>query len=373
MMGTMETKNLSAEPKHLQTVKFRVRDPFQQYVRTRVERLLRMTGRHRHGGVRFMLKSATIMAWLTTSYVVLVFFAHSWPVAIIAALNLGLAAAGVGFNIQHDAGHRAISKNKHVNWLMALSLDLMGGSSYLWDVKHNKLHHTYTNIDGHDDDIDLGVLARFAPTQKYYWFHRYQHIYMWFLYTMVILKWHIIDDFRDILTAKIGPHPIERPRGKNLIAFIAGKLAFTFFAFVLPMLFHNPLVVLFWYVVSMGIGGLVLAVVFQLAHVVENAAYPMPDAVTGNMEEAWAIHQMRTTVDFAQKSKVLTWYLGGLNFQAEHHILANVSHLHYPRISKLVERACKRYNVPYNVHPTFWDGLVSHARQLRALGQPTPA
>jgi linoleoyl-CoA desaturase len=354
-------------------IRFRARDPFQKYVRSRVERHLRMIGRQRSGGFRMAVKSATILFWLAASYVILAFVATTWPVALLASISLGFAVAGVGFNIQHDAGHKAYSKRKNINWIMSLSLDLLGGSSYLWDVKHNKLHHTFTNIDGHDDDIDLGFLARFAPTQKHLWFHRYQHIYMWFLYTLVILKWHLIDDFQNVIVAKIGDHPIERPKGRDLYAFIGGKLLFVTLAFVLPMFFHNPLVVIFWYVISMAIGGLVMSVVFQLAHVVEDAAYPLPDAATGNMEEAWAIHQMRTTVDFAPKSKILTWYLGGLNFQAEHHLLANISHLHYPRISKLVERACKRYNVPYNVHPTFLAGLISHARQLRALGRPTLA
>ncbi len=190
---------------------------------------------------------------------------------------------------------------------------------------------------------------------------------------MVAVKWHFFDDFRDVIRARIGNHPIERPRGLNLLAFIGGKLLFLTVAFIVPCFFHSVLTVIFWYLGTMGVTGLVMSAVFQLAHVVEPAAYPMPDMKTGDMEEAWAIHQMQTTVDFAPRSKVLTWFLGGLNYQAEHHLLSNVSHLHYPRISRLVANACRRYKVPYHVHPTLWAGLVSHARQLRALGRPTMA
>jgi linoleoyl-CoA desaturase len=354
-------------------IRFRKRDTFQQYVRSRVERHFRMSGIPRHGGWRMFVKTATILLWVLASYITLVFFAHNFIVAMLSSLSLGLAVAGVGFNIQHDAGHKAYSNKKNINWLMSLSLDLMGGSSYIWNVKHNKLHHTFTNIVGHDDDIELGALARLAPEQPRYWFHRYQHIYLWFLYPVVAIKWHFVDDFRDVIRARIGNHPIDRPKGIDLVAFILGKIIFMTLALGLPCFFHSVLAVVSWYLITMGITGLVMSSVFQLAHVVDNAAYPMPDMTTGDMEESWAIHQMQTTVDFAPKSKVLTWFLGGLNYQAEHHLLSNVSHLHYPRISKLVERACKRYNVPYHVHPTLMAGLISHARQLRALGRPTLA
>ncbi len=211
-------------------------------------------------------------------------------------------------------------------------------------MKHNKLHHTFTNIVGHDDDIDLGVLgATGARSNRGTGSIGTSNIYLWFLYTLVAIKWHFVDDFRDVIRGRIGNHPIERPKGLDLLAFIFGKLIFLTFAFVIPCLLHRFVPVLLWYLFTMGITGLVMSAVFQLAHVVEPAAYPLPDLKTGDMDDAWAIHQMQTTVDFAQKSKILTWFLGGLNYQAEHHLLANVSHLHYPRISRLVANACKRY------------------------------
>ena len=183
--------------------------------------------------------------------------------AIIASLSLGLSVAGVGFNIQHDAGHRAYSKRKGVNWLMSLTLDLI--KPYIWNIKHNKLHHTYTNIVGHDDDIELGFLARLAPEQRRYWFHRYQHIYLWFLYPVVAVKWHFIDDFRDVIRARIGNHPIERPKGIDLAAFIVGKIIFVTIALVLPCWFRNIPTVIFWYLFTMGITGLVMSSVFAFA------------------------------------------------------------------------------------------------------------
>jgi len=278
--------------------------------------------------------------------------------------------AAVGFNIQHDAGHKAYFHGKKPNRFMALSLDLMGGSSFLWNIKHNKLHHTYTNIEGHDDDIDVGILARLSPHQPRLWFHRFQHFYLWALYAGLAIKWQCFDDFRDIARGRIGEFRFTRPRGWELVGFIAGKVAFATFAIVIPILVCGWVDALIGYAAAMAIAGVVMSTVFQLAHVVEPAAYPLPDVKTNEMSEAWAVHQAHTTVDFAPRSRIQAWLFGGLNFQTEHHLFPHVSHLHYPRLCRIVERACDRYGVPYHVHPTLFSAIASHFRQLRRLGQP---
>ncbi len=353
-------------------VKFRQRDAFQGYVRARVERYLRMTGRRRTGGVPILIKTIIILLWLAASYTALVFFAPNWYTVALSAIALGLALAAVGFNIQHDGGHRSYAARRWVNRMMAMTLDLVGGSSYVWNIKHNKLHHTYTNIAGHDDDINLGALARLSPDQRRHWFHRFQHYYLWPCYAAVAVKWHLYDDFRNVLCGKIGSYKFDRPTGWELVAFISGKAVLAFLAFVLPALFHPLWIVAVGYLATMGLCGIVMSIIFQLAHVVQPAAYPQPDPVTGEIRDSWAAHQMETSVDFAQKNPVLTWLLGGLNFQAEHHLLPHISHRHYPRLAPLVAHACHRFDIPYHVHRTFLDGLISHFRQLRTLGRARP-
>jgi len=184
--------------------KFKQRDTFQGYMRSRVDRYFRITRQKSHGGGRMVTKTLIITAWVIASYLSLILLGHFWPVAIVAALSLGVGVAAVGFNIQHDAGHKAYFHGKKPNRFMALSLDLMGGSSFLWNIKHNKLHHTYTNIEGHDDDIDVGILARLSPHQPRLWFHRFQHFYLWALYAGLAIKWQCFDDFRDIARGRIG-------------------------------------------------------------------------------------------------------------------------------------------------------------------------
>jgi linoleoyl-CoA desaturase len=112
-----------------------------------------------------------------------------------------------------------------------------------------------------------------------------------------------------------------------------------------------------------------LSVVFQVAHCVEEAEFPLPRAGTGLIENAWAIHQVETTVDFARRSRVAAWLLGGLNFQIEHHLFPRISHVNYPAISKVIEETCRDFGVRYVEFTSFRAGIGSHFRWLRRMGK----
>jgi linoleoyl-CoA desaturase len=286
---------------------------------------------------------------------------------------LGLSIAAIGFNIQHDGGHRAYSDHQWVNKIMAMTLDMMGGSSYLWDWKHNSIHHTYPNIEGQDDDINLGFLGRLAPQQRRHKFHRLQGIYLWFLYGFMAIKWHLIDDFYQITVGRIGTHKIPRPKGKDLVIFIAGKVVFFMLAFGIPMMLHPWYAVLFVYVTAAFVSGVVLSVVFQLAHCVGEADFPVPIHVAGGaerMQTDWAVHQVQTTVDFARGNRILCWFLGGLNFQIEHHLFHKICHVHYPALSKVVEQTCRDFGIQYAEHKTLFSAIASHFKWLVEMGRP---
>jgi linoleoyl-CoA desaturase len=354
-------------------VKFASDAGFQKEVRRRVDEYFRSTGRRQRDCPAMYVKTAVLLACFAACYALLVFVAQAWWQALPLAVLLGLAAAGIGFNVQHDGGHRAYSDRPWVNRLMALTLDLIGGSSYLWHHKHGVIHHTYVNITGHDTDIDLGILGRLTPHQKRLPFHRWQHYYLWPLYGLMAIKWHLFDDFRDLITGRIGEHRVPRPRGWELALFLAGKAVFFSLAFGIPALFHPLGAVLLFYGVAAVVGGIVLSLVFQLAHAVEQAEFPLPREGSGRIEKGWAIHQVETTVDFARQSRVASWLLGGLNFQVEHHLFPRVCHVNYPAISKLVEQACPEFGVRYAEHRSFWAGVAAHFRWLRRMGLPGPA
>ena len=352
----------------LPAVKFAASQGFQRALQQRVDVYFETTGQSERDCRQMYLKTACILCWTVASYLALVFLADTWWLALPLAISLGFAMAAVGFNIQHDGSHHAYSNRRWVNSLMAMSLDLLGGSSYVWARKHNVVHHSFSNITHYDDDINIGFFGRLSPHQKRLGVHRLQHFYMWILYGLLPIKWQIHDDFRDVITGRIGEHPFKRPGGWDLVTFILGKATFLTLAFVIPLSRHSLGAVLPLYLAASFSQGVLLSVVFQLAHCVEDAAFPLPQPDNGRMKTDWAVHQVETTVDFARDSRLLSWLIGGLNFQIEHHLFPRICHIHYRAISHVVEETCAEFGVAYAAHPTIFASLTSHFRWLRRMG-----
>ena len=364
-------EEIPAHPAHsAPKIKFTRGDAFQKELKRRVDEYFRVTGKKRRDCPQFFLKVAMLVFGLVATYGLLVFVAQTWWQAVPLAMLLGCLMAAIGMNVQHDGGHNAASDRPWLNRLMATSLDLVGGSSYYWHWKHAVLHHTYVNISGHDSDIDLGFFGRLSPQSPRLSFHRWQHVYLWVLYGLMAVKWHFYDDYRDFVLGRIGEHRVPRPTGWELARFAFGKLVFLGLAFAIPLCFHSIGTVLLVYALTAAVAGIVLSVVFQLAHTVGEAAFPIPHAESGCVENEWAIHQVETTVDFARRSRVAAWLLGGLNFQVEHHLLPRICHIHYPALSPLVEETCRDFGVTFSEHRTFWSGVAAHYSWLRAMGMP---
>ena len=367
-----DTGSRSSSAKPAVSLKFGTDNAFQLELRRRVDAYFRTTGRRQRDCWQMYLKTGILIGGFAVSYALLVFVARTWWQALPLAMLLGLSAAGIGFNIQHDGSHQAYSNYPWVNKLMAMSLELIGGSSYLWRWKHVLFHHAYVNITGHDTDVDLGILARLTPHQTRLAFHRWQHLYLWPLYGLLAIKWQLVDDFRKLIRGRISEQPFPRPKGWELVILVAGKAIFFALAFGIPLRFHALGVVVLYYAVAGLVTGTVLSVVFQVAHCVEEAEFPVPAASTGRIGNAWAIHQAETTVDFARRSGVVAWLVGGLNFQIEHHLFPRISHVNYPVISTLVEQTCRDFGIRYTEYGSLRAGMASHFRWLRRMGMPDP-
>ena len=373
MTNTQEIQLSDAEPPAGSAVfgnslKFAGNSEFHVEVRQRIDEFFRSTGRRQRDCPQMYVKTGILIASFIASYALLVFVAQTWWQALPLAIVLGLLTAAIGFNVQHDGSHHAYSDHDWVNKMMAMTIDVIGGSSHHWHFKHVIFHHTYVNITGYDTDIELGGLGRLNPHRRRFWFYRWQQYYLWPLYGFMAINWHLVGDLRDIIPGRIGEHRLPRPKGWNLAVFVAGKAIFLALAFGIPMLFHSVWVVVLFYGAAAIVLGLVLSVVFQLAHCVEQAEFPLPRQDTGRIENAWAIHQVETTVDFARRSPVAAWLLGGLNFQIEHHLFPRICHVNYPAISKVVEQTCKEFGLRYTEHESFWSGVASHFRWLRRMG-----
>jgi linoleoyl-CoA desaturase len=320
---------------------------------------------------RMLTKTVLVGGWAVASYAGLLLVTSLW-LAVPLSVSLGLAIAGVGMSIQHDANHGAYPVDPRARRIFGWTLDLLGASSYIWRKQHNVNHHGYTNVVGADADIELGPLARLAPSQTLRWHHRWQVLYLWPIYSLVVVKWVLWSDWHDLIVGRTGNNPFSRPRGRELLWLILGKLAAAVLWLGIPLLFHPLEFVLPFALLTMLVAGFVLAVVFQLAHIVEETSFP---ALRGDPAVAItdrAQHQLATTADFAPRSLLLRWYLGGLNFQVEHHLFPAVCHLHYPAISGIVIDTCREYGVPHHSHGTLLEALASHARRLWRLGQPRP-
>lgn len=305
-----------------------------------------------------------------TTYLFLILANVPLPVQYALWIVLGFYTAFIGLNISHDATHGSLSVNKTVNMILGYSFNIIGANSYIWSITHNIVHHTYTNIDGHDEDIALISLLRMSPNQKLRKVHRHQYWYAFFFYGLSSLMWVFIKDYIKFFKKEIGNYDNKsHPRSEYIILFLSKAVYYTLFI-VVPLLFIKALwwQILIGFLVMHFVQGLTMAIIFMLAHVVEGTDFPIPNN-TGTMENTWAVHQLYTTSDFGRKNKLLSFFCGGLNFQVEHHLYPRICHVHYEKIAEIVKQTAMEHCLRYNEHSTFQDAISSHIRLLKTLGR----
>lgn len=321
------------------------------------------------GNTKLYIKSAVLLVAFFSVYIHLLFFTPASWLAIIECVLLGLFTASIGFNIMHDGAHGSYSRSQKINTIAAYSLDILGASSFMWNTKHNVVHHAYTNIDGLDDDIDAGILLRINKEQRYYPIHRYQYLYFWFLYALLYVSWVFYADYKKYFSRKVGNVPLKKLSTKDHILFWSFKVLHLFTFILLPIYLLGFGKWIIGFLIYTCVTGFILSIVFQLAHVVEETAFPLAVQPVNKMEDEWALHQLKTTSNFGTQSKLITWWAGGLNFQVEHHLFPKVSHIHYPNISKIVKQTCKELGVPYLEHKTMAEAISSHIAHLKLMGK----
>lgn len=345
---------------------------FAQAVRRNVNAYFKENGISPKGDRRLALKVVCMMLMYFVPFVVLLAVPLAGWWAMLAYVVMGVGLAGIGMGVMHDGVHGSASDKPWVNRLLGGSMYILGGSAFTWKVQHNMAHHTHTNIDEVDGDIASRGPLRFCEHAPLKWIHRFQFIHAFFFYGLMTFT-KVFNDFgklhqanRSGITKSLGQDP-RRMWAELLIA----KAIYFSMIFGLPLL----LTPLNWWQVFLGffvmhfVSGFVLGVVFQLAHVVEGAEQPLPDA-NGVIHTDWVVHEMRTTANFAPDSALLFWYTGGLNYQVEHHLFPHVCHVHYRAIAPIVERTAREHGVPYNTKKTFFGALASHVSRLKELGRP---
>jgi linoleoyl-CoA desaturase len=342
---------------------------FHTELKGRISAYFEEVGKSTTGDFKIFSKAVILMVVFSFIYIHLVFFTPNAFWAITESVLLGCVVAAIGFNVMHDGAHGSFSKYKSVNVFAAFSLNILGGNSFMWNMKHNIIHHAFTNVDGVDDDIDIQPWMRMSETQKKYKLHKYQHFYFWFLYSLLYIFWIFVLDYQKYFKSKVGTMPLKKMTLSDHFVFWGFKLFHAFLFIGLPIYMVGFTSWLISFVVFTCVAGFVLSLVFQLAHTVEHTAFPVANIETGRLDDEWAIHQIKTTANFATNNRVVSWLVGGLNFQIEHHLFPKISHVHYPAISKIIKQACREYGIVYIEFPKVRYAVASHVAFLRQMGR----
>lgn len=357
---------------------------FHSVLRKRVDKYFFDNNIPKTGNLNLFLKTIILFSAYFIPYFLLVLgtFEQKSAWLLLAAL-MGFAMAGIGMAVMHDANHGSYSSKPVFNRLLGyFSIGLLSGSSINWRIQHNLIHHTYTNVHDHDEDIAPPGFLRFEPHAKRKSLHKFQFLYAWFFYSLMTIMWSTVKDFVQLTRY----HKKGLLKGRKLWLSKSTNTSFIielFIVIVSKVLYFSYMLLPYWlieemtfynwvvgYIILHAVAGFIMAIVFQLAHVVNENEFPLPSD-DGILENHWAAHQLKTTMNFAPGNKFLTWYTGGLNHQVEHHLFPNISHVHYTKIAAIVEKTAAEFDLPYKSKPTFISALWAHEVMLWKLGRKT--
>ncbi len=365
----MPTPVKAARKPSARSLRFKQHRNFQKVLNGRVNAYLRDNHLPGRDVPAMYAKTAVVLAWWLGTYLLLLLGNFPPLINIGLCLVWALAIASVGFNVMHDANHSGYSNHPIVNKLFSLSAELLGMSGFRWRTKHNVWHHTYTNIAGFDDDVETFGLMRLTPRVPWKPLHKAQAWYFPVIYSLIGFDF-FLRDFMMVFTGKSDAnHVYPNMSAADKVTFWFGKLLYLVLMFVLPLLVFPWWQVLVGWLIVMLTVGLVMGVVFQLAHINGEAAFPEPVGSPQHIENEWAVHQVETTADFAPHNWLLNFYVGGLNYQVEHHLLPHICHMNYPRLAPIVRATCEEFGIRYHCYTTWRAAFASHLRELSLLGR----
>ena len=347
---------------------------FYNLLKSEVDKYFQENKIKKTGNWKLFLKTGILVPCAIAIYILLLTHDSSIFETVLLGGLFGFTLASIGFNIMHDACHGSYSSRKRVNEIFGLTMNALGGNAFIWKQKHNIIHHTYTNIDGMDDDIAISSLIRQCPTQKWFPVHRIQHLYLPLAYSITSLAWTFGTDFMKYFSGKVVSAGIKNMNLREHVIFWASKLLCVGAYILVPLFLKGWFFWLLFFASMHFVLGLTLAFVFQLAHVVEHTEFEVITTDSKMIETEWAVYQVKATSNFAVNNKIISWFVGGLNFQVEHHLFPRISHVHYPAISKIVRNACHAHGIPYHDFPSMRSAIISHFKLMKQLGKrPLPS
>ncbi len=358
----------------MKTIQFKSLNPkesgFTEELKRNISEYFRVNNLSNKGNFWLYLKSFIIIGIYLVPWVLMITYPMSGWLGLALCIIMGIGEAGVGMSVMHDAAHGALSRKKWVNSLFQSSMYILGSNMFNWKIQHNLYHHTYTNIFGYDPDIGTKVVIRLCEHAKLRKYHRYQYIYSFFLYGLMTLSKIILDIVQLNEFNKKGITKRQQANPKSELTILIVSKTLYFFIFLGIPLWISPFN---WWQILIGFGimhmtaGIIMSTIFQMAHVVEGAEQPLPDS-NRIVHHEWLVHQLLSTADFAPNNRILGWYVGGLNYQIEHHLFPNICHIHYRKLAPIVQTTALKYGIKYNVKPTLAHAFISHVKRLKELG-----
>lgn len=316
-----------------------------------------------------IFKSLLLIALFITSYYMAVFADIRPLFKLFFAISFGSSMAFLAFNIGHDASHNAYAKNNRVNSILAYTMNLCGINQYIWNIKHNLSHHSFTNIPHADMDNENVGVARITRFHKWKPVFKYQYLYLPFLWPFFGMFLIFVKDFQLFAMTRMGNSQYESHPIREWVILIVSKLIVVTYIFVIPLMVID----LPYWQILLGIlvlfmcMGTLLTTIFLFVHLIENTPFPEEDK-EGKIKDHWMLHQLKVTTDYSPFNPILTFFSGGLNQHVAHHMFPNYCHVHYGAITKIIQQTAKEHGYEYR-YQSHWKAFKSHIRFLKKMGE----
>jgi linoleoyl-CoA desaturase len=343
---------------------------FYTTLRNRINEYFETTGLGKQDDPGMYLKTVLQLSlWIGFYTAMLSNHFKGWPLFFMQ-LGFHFTMFLMSVGIAHDGSHSSYSKHPWLNKVMYRVFDLIGINSHMWEYNHNLSHHFVPNIPLYDSAIDSFGLFRLHPRAKYFNFHKFQHLYIFIIYSCSTLFKIFFLDFFSFGRKTIGNVTVGKHAAKDIFYLVFTKLFVLAYTLIIPVLVID---VPAWQVIGGFIAGnvlmgITLGIVFQVTHLSDNTVFAEPDE-GGTVYNSFPMHIIATTADFAPGNKIVTWISGGLNLHVAHHLFPKISQVHLPAITKILKQTSIEFGVPYKVYPTVISALKSHLRLLKELGK----
>lgn len=303
----------------------------------------------------YVIAYVSALVWATNTTV---YYACFFAMGVLLVLNF--------LNLIHEAVHHTLFKNKRVNNWYVHFFDLMGANSYIWKIRHIRLHHNYPNVMGWDSDFEQSPLARVFPHAPFSKINKYQHIYLPLFYPLYLINWLLVRDFKDFFNKKkLVWKVIDEIPTIEYVKLFLFKGVFIFYTMILPALLFN----ISWgqaigaFFIMMFTASIVSLLVLLSPHASTESDFPMPDE-GGQMPTAWFRHQLSCTNDVKEDNWFIRFFMGCFNYHIAHHLFPAVNHVYYPEVTQLIRNFAAKNNLPYRQFPLA-ESLRNHYRLLR--------